>query len=196
MKNFLTMLALMTTFTAVSAFAEVEVVPSRCDIALRLSDSQKLEIKEINKAAAEKLLALGKEIKAAKSASDKVLAKVEASKEEAAVAANLLTAKIAEVQAIKHAEKLAVLFDVLTPDQRIKKVKCEQAPRRPAHHGRVQVPSTRRFPHGPGRIERHPAPNHRPGRVIIVHPAPHRPSRPAPSPYSRPRRGGIGHPEV
>lgn len=196
MKNFLTMLAIMTTLSSVAAFAEVEAVPSRCDLILRLSDSQKLEIKEINKAAAEKLVVLGKEIRLAKFASDKVLAKAEASKEEATAAANALTAKIAEVQAVKHAEKLAVLFDVLTAEQRIKKVKCDQAPRRPVEQGRVQVPSTRRYPHGPGRIERHPAPNHRPGRVIIVHPAPNRPTRPAPSPYSRPRRGGIGHPEV
>lgn len=196
MKNFLTMLALVSTFTAVSAFAEVEVAPSRCDLILRLSDSQKLEIKEITKASAEKILSLAKEIKAAKAASDKVLAKVEASKEEAVAASNALAAKIAEVQSVKHAEKLAVLFDVLTAEQRIKKVKCDQASVRHVPVGRVQNPRAPRLPHGPGRIERFPAPNHRPGRVIISRPAPHRPSRPVPSPYSRPRRGGIGHPEV
>ena len=196
MKNFLTMLALVSSFSAVSAFAEVEVAPSRCDLVLRLSDSQKLEIKEITKASAEKLLSLGKEIRAAKAASDKVLAKVEASKEEATAAANALTVKIAEVQAVKHAEKLAVLFDVLTPEQRIKKVKCEQAPRRHVPTGRIQNPRAPRLPHGPGRIERFPSPHHRPGRVIISRPAPHGPSRPVPAPYSRPRRGGIGHPQV
>ena len=192
MKNFLTMMTLVTTFTAVSAFAEVEVAPSRCDLILKLSDSQKLEIKEINKAAAEKLLVLGKEIRVAKLEADKVLAKVEASKEEATAAANALTLKVAEVQAVKHAEKLAVLFDVLTAEQRIKKVKCDQAPARRAQEGRVSP--SRRNPHGPGRIERYPAPHHRPGRVIIVSPAPTRP-RPVPSPYSRPRPG-VFFPEV
>ena len=192
MKSFLTAFALISTFIAVSAFAEVEVAPSRCDIMLRLSDSQKLEIKEISKLSAEKLIALAKEIRAAKLAADKVLAKIEASKEEASAAANALASKVAEVQAIKNAEKLSVLFDVLTPEQRLKKVKCEQIPHRPSQARRIPVPSTRHYPlpHGPGRIEHRPVPNYRPGRVVISRPTRH------PAPYRSPRRGGVVHPVI
>lgn len=195
MKFFLTSLALITTFSALSALAEIEQSPiaSRCDTILKLSDSQKLEIKEVSKAANEKLLSLAQEIKVAKNAADKVLAKIEASKEEATAAANLLTAKAAEVQTVKQAEKLAVLFDILTPEQRLKKVKCEQAPQRP--YGQVHrrpVPPVHRhpIPYGPGRIEHRPTPNYRPGRVVISHPSRH------PVPYYTGRRGGVVHPSI
>ncbi len=193
MKNVITSILLLSSLTAVSAFAEAEAVPSRCDAILRLSDSQKLEIREISKASAEKLRLLGLEIRKAKVAADAVLNKVEASKEEAVLASQALAAKISEVQSVQVAEKLSVLFDVLTAEQRIKKLKCEKAQTLP-RRGRVgQRPLP---PHRPGRIEPRPAPHHRPGGRVIVrpapgrHPQPHGPHRPGRGPV-RPGRGGI-----
>lgn len=192
MKNIISSLILLSSLTAVSAFADAEVAPSRCDVILRLSDSQKLEIKEIKKASAEKLRSLGLEIRKAKLAADSVLLKVEASKEEAVLASQALAAKITEVQSVQTAEKISVLFDVLTPEQRIKKLKCEKAPipgPRRGHVGPRPLP-----PHRPGRIEPLPAPHHRPGGRVIVRPAPGRhpqgPVRPGRGPV-RPGRGGI-----
>lgn len=188
MKNILTSLVLFSSLTSIAAFAEVEVYPSRCDAILRLSDSQKLQIKEISKDTATKLRTLGGQIVKAKQEVDKVLNKVEASKEEAALASNALAAKLNEVQVVKSAEKISVLFDVLTPEQRLKKLKCEKLQHQPrrGHVGQRPLP-----PHRPGRIEHYPAPHHRPGRVIR-HPAP---GRYQPVPHrgpSRPRRGGGG----
>lgn len=186
MKNVLASLILISSLSSVAALAEVEAVPSRCEAILRLSDSQRLEIREITKASVEKLKALAVEIKKAKLASDSVLLKVEASKEEAAAASQSLAAKLVEVQAVKEAEKLSVLFDVLTPEQRIKKLKCERAPQ-PGRRGSIghrPLP-----PHRPGRIEHQPAPHHRPGRVI-TRPAPGR--HPHPRGPVRPGRGGRG----
>lgn len=191
MKNIISSLILLSSLTAVSALAEVEVAPSRCDAILRLSDSQKLEIKEIKKVSAQKLRTLGLEIKKAKLAADTVLLKVEASKEEAVVASQSVASKISEIQNVQAAEKIAVLFDVLTAEQRIKKLKCEKAL---VHPRRGQVGQRPLPPHRPGRIEPRPAPHHRPGGRVIVRPAPGRhpqgPVRPGRGPV-RPGRGGI-----
>lgn len=202
MKNFLTSLVLLSSLASVMAFAEVDHAPvAPCDLRLRLSDSQRLEIKELSKASAQKLINLGKEIQAAKIESDKVLEKIESSKEEASQAAAVIGLKMAEIQAVKHHEKLAILFDVLTPEQRLIKVKCEKnqrpeaqrvghSPRRPQPHGPVYRP----LPHRPGRIEYRPQPHHRPGGVIISRPIPRGPTYPQVP--SRPRRGGGGFPVI
>lgn len=174
-------LASLLLVTSVSALAEADARPApshnRCDLVLKLSDSQKLEIKEISKASAEKMKALSAELKKASAAAEAVLAKAEASKEEALALADAVSAKMVEAAAVKKAEKIAVLFDVLTAEQRIKKVKCEKAVRANAHRRPQHVPSrpTYRRPQGPVIIVR-PAP-HRP-HGPVYRPAPHRPTRP------------------
>lgn len=185
MKSLLASLVLISSF---AAMADADLIPapqaSRCDLILKLSDSQKLEMKEITLASAEKMKVLSAELRKAHAAAEAVLAKPEASKEEALASAEAVAAKMAEVGALKQAEKIAVLFDVLTAEQRIKKVKCEKAMRENAHRRPHHVPSrpTYRRPQGPVIIVR-PTP-HRP-HGPVVRPVPGRPTRPHHQPVPR-----------
>ncbi len=183
MKSLLASLLLVSSF---AAFAEMNTWPaplSRCELTLRLSDSQKIELQEISRVNAESLKTHLAQLSKARAAAKAVLVKPEASKQEAHSAAHAVIAKQAEVSALIKSAELSKLFDVLTVEQRVKKLKCEKALRESAHRRPHYTPSR-------------PAP-HRPHGPVVVRPGrPHRPYH-APAPrYPRGPRVGRGHPVI
>jgi hypothetical protein len=179
MKRSFVSLLLLSSFVSVSAFAAEEVeFPKldKCTQSLKLSAEQKAEIKKIEADSKEALKLLSNELKKAKDDAKKVLLKADATKAEAVAAKLVLSDKFKEVQEIKEADKLSVLFDVLSAEQRVKKLKCEAD----SQHGRRQHARQGRAVRQPTRVGQHPAPSYRPSRTVRIG----RPSQ-FPAPYHR-----------
>lgn len=180
MKNVIASLIALSSMTIFPAIAETDLASSavsHCDRLLQLSDSQKLQIKELSKASEAKLLQLKVDIRKAKLDAELVLIHLESSKEKAALLAEVLMDKQNKAEIVKESTRLAILFDVLTPEQRIKKVKCEKRPRPaqpqpPATHVRCGThghyhPRVPRDPRRPGPAFPRPRPERRDPRPTL-----------------------------
>jgi len=145
----------------------------RCEFVGKLSAEQRAEIMKIKAASAQKMKALRSEIRVAKAELSKVLLASNSTKEEASAAEAALKSKLSQSASIQEAAKLDVLFDVLSPEQRIAKVECLQKSsvqrrggsrgRHAGRMGRHHPGQHRRFPHP--RHDRHPTPGRRGGPI-------------------------------
>jgi len=177
------MKSILASLVLFSSFAVMATTPApSCEQLLKLSDSQKLHMAEINSAASAKTKLLHADLLKAKFFAEAVLKKPEASKTEALQASEAALMKQLEIKSVQKEAKLAVLFDVLSFEQRLLKLKCEASRRnyRPNHPP---------VPHRPGPVTRPHRP-HRPGPVIRPVPGPRYP-HPYPAPH-RPRCGNYG----
>lgn len=96
-----------------------------CQARLRLSPEQRQELKSLNIEAKSKMKELRPELRKAKQALKKLLKSETATKEEALAVTQVVMEKQGQLKALKGQKELALLFDVLSAEQRVKLEKCE-----------------------------------------------------------------------
>jgi hypothetical protein len=154
---------LIASFLILSSMSSFAAETQAC-LVRDLSLAQKTEIKKISDEAAEKIKPLAFELKEQHALLNRIMQNPQAQKADAVQVKALIQAKGLEIKAIQSEKNSVESFDILLPEQRVKKARCLAALKNP----RSQIPH---------------------GRVIIGHPVRHPLYRPAPSPYPRGRRG-------
>jgi Spy/CpxP family protein refolding chaperone len=156
-----TLFASLIILSSLSSFAQVQSCQVR-----DLSLAQQTEIKKINDEAAEKIKPLSLEIKTHRALLNRIMQNPQAIKADAENVTALISAKSLEIKAIQSEKNSIESFDILSPEQRVKKARCLAALKNP----RTQVPN---------------------GRVVVRQPVRRPHYRPTPVRYPR---VGRGHP--
>lgn len=159
MKSLLKSLVLVSSLVSLNSLAEADMLGNRGCV-LKLSKEQHTAVIKLHKEAALAAKELRVELVKARKELKKSLLEQNITKEEVKAMSLAVTEKQQSLTAIKKAAKLDIMFDVLSPEQRIKMAKCEQLKKRSrirmgGRHPRVERRQVR--PH----VRRHHHPHQR-----------------------------------
>jgi Spy/CpxP family protein refolding chaperone len=134
MKNVLLSLLVLASVSIAKADEAFQPHKHSCHAELNLSDAQKSEIKKLYTDSKASMKALIIAAKKSKFAFYKVLAQPESTKAQAIAAAKAMKTNIIAIKKIKNKNKMTVLFDILSPEQRVKEITCLAHKKKHGHH--------------------------------------------------------------